>query len=153
MYIYIDQLISSISDDDSTIVMSTLWSSYRDEILFRCLVDFDGFNERCDSSIFSRRPGLRRQRRRTSSVLMVVRFPCLNKWFHKTKNESVMNTWKMHQDLDKMFLFVEMWYLQLLQRPFYRLSHSIEFVIDHKFFHMLHEVLSSISELKIKINR
>jgi hypothetical protein len=81
---WIYQLISSISDDDSTIVISTLWSSYRDDVWFRLVVDrfvgLDGFNTRWKSSILSRRPGLRRQIRRTSSALMVVRLPCLNKW-------------------------------------------------------------------------
>ncbi len=59
----------------------------------------------------------------------------------------------MHQDLDKMFQFVEMWYLQLLQQLFYRSLHSIVFVIDHKFSRMLHEVLLSISEFKKKKNK
>ncbi len=77
------QLISSISDDDSTTVISTLWSSYRDDVWLRFVVDrlvvLGGFNTRWKSSIFSRRFGLRRQRRRTSSALIVVRLPCLNK--------------------------------------------------------------------------
>ena len=56
------------------------------------------------------------------------------------------NTWRMHRDLEKMFLSAEMWYLQSLQRPSYRSWHSTAFVIDHRFSHTRHEVLPSISE-------
>jgi len=111
--IWICQFISSISDDDSTTVISTLWSSYRDDTLFRLVVDrfvvLDGLDERWTSSSLSRRPGFRRHRRRTSSVLIVVRLPCLNiyEYFHLKKNVDNL-TLKMHQDLDKIFLFVEM---------------------------------------------